>query len=196
MEIKLCPICGKTFEPKPNKKYCSAECLKVATRERRRREILTKLCPICGNYFNTRTAKKYCSAECLKVATRESIRKAARTYYYKHHEKSLLCNKKNYADHVESRREWARNYYKNNTEKCREAIRRCFVQKRICKRVNERENLSKNERLELKKNICSICGKYFTPKYRDEKYCSEKCRNHPKAKKMRLFFTHIFNRYV
>ena len=40
--------------------------------------------------------------------------------------------------------------------------------------------------------IFQICGKYFTPEYEGQKYCSDKCRNDSKASALRKFFTQFF----
>lgn len=45
----------------------------------------------------------------------------------------------------------------------------------------------------FQKVACHICGKEFFPSYPGQKYCSEDCRNDPKAKMMRLFFSKVLN---
>ena len=82
--VKVCSICGKTFETNVSgKKTCSEECAaiskkryndaknaraRVATRER----IGIKICATCGKEFSANhPAKVCCSPDCQRVRERE-----------------------------------------------------------------------------------------------------------------------------
>lgn len=64
-KAKICPTCWKEFFHKENK-YCSKECLKEASLQKKRAECLT-----CWKiYIKGYTAQKYCSRECKYEAFR------------------------------------------------------------------------------------------------------------------------------
>lgn len=54
---RTCPVCGKIFETKTCRKYCSEECFK-------RREVIKRQCALCGRVFYGDKKKRYCSTEC------------------------------------------------------------------------------------------------------------------------------------
>lgn len=77
---KSCVKCGKDFETKVPRKYCSVECMVIVTAEKRniRQKSLKqhiasintkeKKCEECGVAFLTRTSvKKYCSIKCAAI---------------------------------------------------------------------------------------------------------------------------------
>jgi len=83
--IKICAVCKKEFEAtRPDKKFCSPECMKKMNIEysRKYREAhhehgpYQKNCAVCGKEFETnRTDKKFCSRECYEKNNLERVRK-------------------------------------------------------------------------------------------------------------------------
>lgn len=77
-----CGICGKPFEiTQGNRRYCSDDCLKAATRERRKSEYLPppSLCERCGSEIPYKSYKrKYCSDECADAVYRKRWDRCAR----------------------------------------------------------------------------------------------------------------------
>ena len=85
-----------------------------------------------------------------------------------------------YARNAEKNREHKKIYYRKHAEQIKIQHREYDIRKRIRKR------------LEQGKSYCQICGKYFKPEYEGQKYCSDECRNNPKARALRKFFTQFF----
>lgn len=77
---RICPLCGKTFLPKPAtcQTYCGPECKEIArqrtvkaARERRKVKPNTvATCPICKKEFVSTRGRKYCGKECSAEAGR------------------------------------------------------------------------------------------------------------------------------
>lgn len=71
----ICPICGKAFEGRADKVYCSADCknegqkqLKRKQREEKHGEVC--ICAYCGKEFERGWRRKaYCSEHCRHLAT-------------------------------------------------------------------------------------------------------------------------------
>ena len=66
--IKVCPICGKTFEDKkhPDKKYCCKECVSISQKKGN-----NLICDYCGKSF-------YKSPSLIKNNTKQTIFRSER----------------------------------------------------------------------------------------------------------------------
>lgn len=62
---KICPVCGKEFQPRGIQIYCSAECRLEANGKSKSQP---KTCEVCGKEFQPYGTQKYCSKECAKWA--------------------------------------------------------------------------------------------------------------------------------
>ena len=77
---KVCPICGKTFEPdvhygnRERQIYCSSECqlkansLRQREKTARNHKVYERICPVCGKHFKTEHGrKKYDTLICQRA---------------------------------------------------------------------------------------------------------------------------------
>lgn len=77
---KVCPVCGKTFEPdvhygnRERQVYCSPECQLKANAIRQKEKIAKnhkvydRVCPVCGKHFKTEHGrKKYDNLTCQRI---------------------------------------------------------------------------------------------------------------------------------
>ncbi len=67
--LKSCEICGKSFFANNGKqKYCSANCILTARRQRRADRLKNQgeehICAYCGKSFRGKKEQKYCSKAC------------------------------------------------------------------------------------------------------------------------------------
>lgn len=64
---KICPACGKTFEPPRNHQiYCSKSCRSKFNA----RKVKDKICAFCGKSFKpSKSTSKFCSRSCLAKST-------------------------------------------------------------------------------------------------------------------------------
>lgn len=124
---------------------------------------MIKHCVICGKELSRDgTRRKYCSAECKRVAQNANkkslkVQPSART--------CKICGKKFFTLH--------------STQKC------CSAE---CSRINKANlTILNNNRISERRRqeqtvvhfdlkTCKNCGKKFTPKFLNEKMCSDRCR--------------------
>jgi predicted nucleic acid-binding Zn ribbon protein len=78
--IKVCAICGTTFEVNNKTKYCSENCKKEAHLEAIKKyrknnlKSITRRCNICGSLFTAKKGNhKTCSVECRKINRKHNI---------------------------------------------------------------------------------------------------------------------------
>lgn len=66
---RICKFCGKEFETEYCNKFCSTECLNLATKVKYKKEEKIKFCPVCNKQFTvTGLSKKIvCSKDCAKI---------------------------------------------------------------------------------------------------------------------------------
>lgn len=84
MELKICPICGKTFTTRFNNKYCSAKCKRSDEPAPTRKNYLIhtlgeylsleNVCIVCGKTFLSKRKARYCSGNCRKRYSRKRKR--------------------------------------------------------------------------------------------------------------------------
>ena len=72
-----CPICGKEFVGRKDKKYCSPACKNAAEIERKREgykaaQPTERICDTCGKRFTAIGKKYYCSEACREQAYRKA----------------------------------------------------------------------------------------------------------------------------
>lgn len=103
-----CRECGKIFESRNGKKYCSDACRTTATKRQwteanvRRKEgttcqLSTKICPICSNHFEGDYKQIYCSAECREKGMKKRQKEYFSEWYQENNEhviKKVLDAKK------------------------------------------------------------------------------------------------------
>lgn len=114
------------------------------------------ICRQCGRELgDVARQTKFCD-ECKKERARQRL-KNLRERYSENVIKQRARNRKHYASHTEETR--ARANERNR-------------KKRLLSKLDA---AYKNKHL---KPFCMWCGKYFKPKYKGEKYCSEECYSH------------------
>ena len=60
IKTKICPVCGKSFEGKHNKIYCSKSCKDGHNNDK----LVEHICPTCHKSFWAKKCQIYCSREC------------------------------------------------------------------------------------------------------------------------------------
>ncbi len=99
---KICEVCGREFEGRPNKNVCSPQCRsrrdylrnkqrKAAAREQEKKpekaEPVQLVCARCGKTFTSGNGqRKYCGEECANAARREQ-----RLEWGKTHRRKKAC---------------------------------------------------------------------------------------------------------
>ena len=132
---------------------------------------MIKTCVICGKNFtpprNVEHCKKTCSLECsIELAKRNKKRYLAAKYPMMI-KVCVTCGKE-----FQTRS----NHKINCSPECSEQYQRTL--KRFCGKASTAIK-TVAESVDAKpegKNVCQCCGKYFTPAYPTEKFCSDKCR--------------------
>ena len=153
---KVCPECGRGFEPNPSRpkqKYCSRECAKRASERARGRRISAaklaarsgRVCPGCGKTFTPKNnSGVYCSPQCRSKAHTEQLK----------------------AERAAGR----------GTRQC-PVCGKTFAPKQshgvYCSRACYRKAHCHKVKIVARK--CEFCGKVFTPKNTLAKYCSKRC---------------------
>lgn len=86
----ICVVCGKEFDGRPDRKYCSDECVKLhnniqsfnASKNKHDKMIKPRACKECGVIFTPEygvKSKEYCSKECaIKYAHAKSKKRLSR----------------------------------------------------------------------------------------------------------------------
>ncbi len=88
--IRKCWHCGRGFSPRSSKKYsgagdrryCSYECGREATRIQRAHHGVERICGVCHIKFRTKSSqRRYCGPECSRLRYRQSQREYQRRNY-------------------------------------------------------------------------------------------------------------------
>lgn len=91
--LLVCVVCGREFDGRQDRKYCSDECMKARERQRAKKTFVSvketnpyieKVCKHCGSTFSTNyyaTRKEFCSHKCSKKYTKGQRRYQKRGQY-------------------------------------------------------------------------------------------------------------------
>ena len=158
---KVCPECGKEFEPNPSRpwqKFCCKKCSERAARKAQDRRLKAaklaarsnRVCKRCGKIFTPKnSAGVYCSSQCQKKALNERMR----------------------AERAAAR----------GTRQC-PVCGVTFAPKQstgvYCSRAcYDKAHRDHYHRVEIAARKCEFCGTEFTPKNSVARFCSSRCYN-------------------
>ena len=116
--------------------------------------IKTLTCRQCGKEFDSDKRRRFCD-DCNIARHRERNRLNMRRYYAEHHDQ-ILDYKRRY--HIANRDRILD--YKHRRRP------RIYILLKL-KRIDDGKDV---------KPFCHTCGKWFKPRYKGERYCSDKCR--------------------
>ncbi len=132
-KVKVCPRCGKEFETKTNRKYCSEECSHPP------KPKLTKICAVCEKEFETTKSNvTLCSEMCKRIKRSERCRASK---HKKIEYKNIVCSCCNKEFEPIHRREmYCSDYCRNKAKHKRESETKTAIQppkkpKRISKKL-------------------------------------------------------------
>ncbi len=171
LQSKICVVCGAEFiAKKESAKCCSSKCRGMFRQQRQP----DRACIVCGGLFKPKSKQqKCCSLKCNGEIGKARMREAGAqnicvecgcTFKVnKQHIEKKWCSRR-CRDKIRmrdpKRREYVRNYRKENEYKYRERYKdKPYNKKQYCI---------------LHYNLCSHCGKYFISS-RKNKYCSIEC---------------------
>lgn len=208
MAPRTCCQCGKEFLGGPSARYCP-ECRIERRREANRRCKVRQregraivlgetigYCAKCGKEFVYTGAKqKYCSG-CSKEAIREADRKRGRGWLAR----AVKKYGRQYADDRNAVRRVGREVcvdcgapleagHAGNKKYCpsckllhKEYVQHSTDRKRAGRQVNEEFEEWKTDRIKGQTK-CPVCGRFFVPQTKRQKYCSKECTKRAAAKR-------------
>lgn len=151
-QMNKCLVCGKEVKEK-RRKYCSQECYQSVSKtylKKQRTIYESKTCEICGKPLNRKQLKakgKYCSCKCASIAKKR---------------KPCIC------------KNCEKEFRPKMPDRTTFCSRECAYEYRSAHK-NPKKSKAKEPTAYSKQ--CAFCGTSFETTYKNQIYCSSKCRD-------------------